>query len=421
MNNFLLIMIYLVTLLLFIILTLRIYRLFLLPNTIFTILWCFCGIFSIYNRLGLVKPEKTIHFYILISIFTFNIAYFVLRRKSNTKVSKNFNNEKIFEVNKGYIYSIILIAIVLITPNFIKAIKLIISNGFNLDIIRKEIYVAISNSNNFYYAFFTKNIPTAIFTVVSLISSVEFFRNNNKHLTEINIICLGVGTLTFGGRYLILNCIIFYAASYLILKKHKKIKLKKSYIAMGVIVLLIITLARGTNGMSVFDMIISYFVGSFSYLQVIINNPYSFGLNSQLMFGYLTFGFVFEPIVLILKFLFRSSLDVPSYYFNIYAQPFVNISESGYQLYNNNTTMLYTFIRDFGEYGIVVGTIIIALFVCISENKYYKEKNLRALFFLVYMYSVIINSVMMYTLTSISASLVIIFLYFSVSKKKKKL
>ena len=106
-----------------------------------------------------------------------------------------------------------------------------------------------------------------------------------------------------------------------------------------------------------------------------MSNHLSYGLDVK-HFGYLTLGFITEPIALILKVLFRMNIKVPSYYFNIYAQKFVNIGASGVSLYNNNTTFWYPFILDFGFKYAIVGAIIFFCIIAFVSNK----KNPKMLF-----------------------------------------
>ncbi|MEI2400457.1 hypothetical protein, partial [Paenibacillus phytohabitans] len=210
-------------------------------------------------------------------------------------------------------------------------------------------------------------------------------------------------------------------AGYLILKKFKDIKIKKSYVFIGIILLLIITLLRGTSGYSLLDMGVLYYVGSFSYLELIMQHPMLYGLSNSLLYGYLTFGFLIEPFVLLLKLVFALDIDVPSYNFNIYTQTFVNIGETKSIFYNNNTTMLYTFIRDFGDFGIILGPALIAIAVCVVESTLNKYNNKLMVYFFVILYSLIVNSTMFYTMMSISSSLLIMFvLILSHNKKKSK-
>lgn len=136
----------------------------------------------------------------------------------------------------------------------------------------------------------------------------------------------------------------FFIGALIITDKLKSVKFKgNKYLIYAVMAMVIVTILRGEDILNVIKAAYLYFVGPFSYLELIISEPLRFGLEEPAMYGYLTLGFLFEPIVLILKALFGWGIDVPSYHFNIYAQKFVNIGDTSVVLYNNNTTMLYTF------------------------------------------------------------------------------
>lgn len=373
------------------------------PNTIFTIIWGVSGILACTYSLGLITPHLKIHIYIIITILTFNIIYLIFTEKNPIKklltISRVANNKRIIAFS--------VIGLMLISPNAFAALKILLSSGFDFNEVRIN-YSIITGSGRFFYVFFTNNIPVAIFGAVSLIAAIDLV-NKQRKLLFLALFNVLVATFTFGGRFLIFNFVIYYFAGYIILKKYGKIKIKKSYVFFAVISLLTITFLRGTSGMSLLDMGVLYYVGSFSYFQLIIDHPVLYGLSEPLLHGYLTFGFLLEPFVLILKFLFNFNIDVPSYHFNIYTQPFVNIGESKIVYFNNNATMLYTFIRDFGESGIVIGTTLIAVAVVLFERLFSKNGKKLYMYILVILYTLIVNSTMFYTLMSVSSSLLIIF------------
>ena len=78
MNSLELAFVYIVIWISVLILTKIKYRKILKINFLYTSLWCFCGISSMYNNLGLLKPGIYIHKIIIISIVIFNTIY-VLR------------------------------------------------------------------------------------------------------------------------------------------------------------------------------------------------------------------------------------------------------------------------------------------------------------------------------------------------------
>jgi oligosaccharide repeat unit polymerase len=413
-----LLIIYLVLIFLSLFFTKIKYNVFLRPNTIFTVLWCTCAILANYYNLGLIKPSLKIHIYVIISVITFNLIYFSFTRISR-KLNLNVTNGIIYVINYRFITLMVIIAFLLVIPNLISGARIFIQSGWSFDAVRIN-YASLNSSGRFFYVFLTSNIPKSIIEASLVVAAIDL-SNRKYKLLPWALIGIIISTISFGGRYQILNFIVYYVAAYIINKKYLKVKLKKSYIIIGIFALGAITVSRGTSGMSVLDMAILYFEGSFSYLQVILNNPDLYGFNERPLYGYLTFGFFFEPIVLTLKLFLGLNIDVPSYHFNVYAQQFVNIGDSIFKMYNNNSTMFYTFLRDFGEIGIIIGTSFLVLAICFSQRKYEKFGSLRGLVFLVYLYSVIVNSTMMYSLTSISSSLTIIFLILFSKQRKLKL
>ncbi|NLN49324.1 MAG: oligosaccharide repeat unit polymerase [Clostridiales bacterium] len=396
------------------------YQVLILPNTIFTILWSFVGLLSMFNSLDLIEPSATIHLYIISSIVIFNILYLSFSPGSKKRIFRYLKKDSIFEIDYPLIYIAAAVSIGFLSIHTINTIAEIRQYGLDMTGIRVMNYGAVENSDIMFFAFFTRSVPLAVTTAVSLIGSINL-NMGNKKLVLLSIFMVVLYTFTYGGRYQLLNFISFYIGSYLILKRKSKIKLKKSYVVLLVGALVFMTVLRGASIGDLFRKITSYFVGSLSFLELILRNPQLFGLaDGSYTFGYLTFGFFFEPIVLAIKLFLGSGIKVPSYYFNIYAQPFYNIGEGTAIYYNNNTTMFYNFIYDFGSAGVIIGTGFVALMICLLEKRYIKANNLRSLFLLVFSYSVIINSTMMYTLTNVNASLILLFLAVFVRKRQVK-
>lgn len=383
------------------------------PNTIFTVLWSSVGVLAICNNLPIREPSIQIHNYIIMSLITFNLIYLSFTKGSKQTIKK----PKIYEykINYKLIYLMNLIAILIVSPYTISALSTILQSGFAN--VRDVTYVSI-NEGTAIVAIITRTIPLSIFGATYVIAAIQLARNKYK-LLPIALIDILISTVTFGGRFAILNFIVYYFSSYFLVKKDISIKIKKRYIVIGVVGLIIVTSLRNSGGMSVLDMGILYFVGSLSYLEVILSRPELYGLFQSPKYGYLTFGFIIEPIVLALK-VIGLDLKVPSYFFNTYAQPWANIGADGYNIwYNNNTTMIYTFLLDFGWIGILVGTSFIAILAAKAQNSYNKDSNFRSLCILVYMIGVIMSSTIKYNLTSLSTSIIFILLMIFVKKVKR--
>ncbi|CAM5185014.1 hypothetical protein UACE39S_01439 [Ureibacillus acetophenoni] len=423
MTNVLIVILYVVIFLSFVSITKYLKGFTVLPNTIFTFVWSFVAILSIVNNVGIIKPSFTIHFYIFTSIFTFNLIYLLFSpMKKNNGIELNLkqtNFEDKYKINYKLVYFIVFLSMCFMSVHIITAFTTILQYGFDMTLVRTINFSKVENSTSMLFGFLTRSVPVAVVTAVSILGSINMNLRNRK-LVILSITMVLLYTFAFGGRYQLLNFIFFYLASFLILNNRKnfKIKIKKRYIISLVTVIVIMTTLRGSELNELFEMIILYFVGSLSFLEVIINNPDNFGLSNGYMFGYLTFGFLLEPFILALKLFFGSSLDIPSYYFNIHAQTFYDIGTYAPIYFNNNTTMFYNFIYDFGVFGPLIGTLIIVSLICFFEIRFKKYNSYRALIYLVYFYSVILNSTMMYTITNINSSLIIFFIYIFIKRRR---
>lgn len=380
------------------------------PGFIYTAIWGFCGVTSIYNGVGLLKPRISIHCFVIISIIIANVIYIFFSKKTEKKEIKNDN---ILNVNYKIIYIISIIAIILIMPNLIQTIKIIITKGFDLKYIRDNVYLEMTS-------FFTKNIPNAIFNAVAIFTAIELCMGKKKTLW-ITIINIAIYTITYGGRLLMFNFMIYIFAAYIILGKRLKVKIKKRYIVSIVLLIVLITYFRNTNIKSLFNSFVKYFVGPLSFLEYILRNPGKYDLFETYKLGYMSFAFLIEPIILFVKLFFGASIKVPSYYFNIHAQNFVNISGiTKIQKYNNNTTYFYHFLLDYGWFGFIMAPLTLFTFIIILEKLFSKKTNLKTLMFLVYIYMVLVNSSMVYSMGSVTSSLILIFIFIIGSSTKKK-
>ena len=405
---------YILLIIISLIVTRKMFGVYLLPNTIFTLIWSTCGILSTFKVLEIIQPSPLIHVYTIIAIISFNIAY--LFGAQDTKKNEQ-NCDFQYVVNVKLLYLLNILAFVAMLPNLISSMKIIIASGFNLFAVRYNVYVLSGVESNIFEIYLTRIFPNIIFTGTLLIAVSNFVRKN-KQLLVTALLGVIASTLTYGGRYELLNAITFYIAFYLIDKNHLQIKLKKKYLLIMVIGLFAVTQLRGTNGMTIFEMFYFYFPGSFSMLEAGIRNPELLGLNEVPLFGYLTLGFILGPIALILKLLIGLNIEVPSYYFNIYAQKMINIGDGSLFYTNNNATMLYTFLRDFGEIGVIIGPFFLALLMTFFQDRHLKKNDYRSYLILAYLYTIIISSPMMYGLTTETHGFIIAMIMVVVKKKR---
>ncbi|MFS3928308.1 O-antigen polymerase [Priestia flexa] len=383
---------------------------FLKINTIYTFIWSMVGLLSKLDFLKIVKPSMQIHMFIWISIIVFNVIYLFLcvgNKEKGVPVLK-------YKVNYSYIYILNLIACLIISPLFFQACIGIMQNGFSN--YRGSIFELANGSD--ISIFFNRVVVGAIFDATAVIAAAEIIQGRKK-LLKWAIVGIILYTITYGGRYSIMNFIAYYMAAYLLLQRYKtfRIQFKRKYLILGVVALILVTIGRGTGEAGILGMVLLYFVGSLSYLQVILDHPVHYGLLDY-TYGAMTFAFIVEPIALLLKFLFHLNIDTPSYHFNIYMQPFSNIGAyPNVVMYNNNSTFLYNFLRDFGVIGIVIGTAFISGVCAILENSSKKGDN-RSVLLLIFIFGVIISSTMKYSLLTSKATIIILIILWVTRKQK---
>ena len=185
----------------------------------------------------------------------------------------------------------------------------------------------------------------------------------------------------------------------------------------AVLVIIVITITRGQV---ILKSIVAYFAGSFSFLDYILSNPSAFELDKRLH-GYLFFGGIIEPVVLFLKVIGLTNLKVPQWYFNIYCQQFYRITTGGPAIYiNNNTTILYYLLRDFGVFGIIAGAVLLGLLLSFLYNRLDRDNDFIKLCY-IYFANIMFNTVMTYQFFGTNPFFVIITLYICSRNKKIKL
>jgi oligosaccharide repeat unit polymerase len=388
------------------------YRTIFNPAFIYTIIWSFSGVLAYYNLNNYVDVSVQVHLYAIISIIVFTIISLLTHRSVivDEKIKPHLLSIDNFEYKEERTIFFAILGMILLIPNVISAIRLYSIYGVGFDTSRLS-YSILTQSGRYLYVLITCNLPTSLLNGVSILACIELMKGKKK-LIYVTFFYVLLISIAFGGRGYFLNLIIYYYVIYFYTKKKKGFPTRFNYrmVIILVVSLFFITISRGTSRNSVVSWGVTYFSGSYSFLQYILDNPSEYGLTDGRMFGYMTFGIIIEPIILLLKIVVNADIDVPSYHFNRYAQPFINLSKVSYFPYNNNTTWLYTFLRDWGSLGIIIGPTIYALIINCMINRYEKTNSIRELMLIAYFYSGLVNSTMSYRFTSIASSLSILFI-----------
>ena len=120
---------------------------------------------------------------------------------------------------------------------------------------------------------------------------------------------------------------------------------------------------------------------------------------------------------MLLKLLFNLDIHIASYYINICTQPFYEIGPGKY--FNALTTAIYPFIRDFGYFGILGGTLFLASCSGLLEKAFLRKKKIVYFCLYIHLTYIIFNTVLMYDLLSYPSVMVLFFIIvFSTGKTK---
>lgn len=387
------------------------YKVIVKPNLIFTFIWCLCVSLASLGFYGLFPLSTIIHLYTITIIISFNLSYFIV----NKGYSYNQSLEKIWDgkIRFKFIYSINFISWIFMSRFIVKSINIIMSGGFrSLRLYAYDSTMGLGTTTELTIA---QLIVYPIFDLTILIAMLSLNMKKKKWvLTIIALIDIIIYSISFGGRDMLAKVLIFYLIIFFIRRtniKAIKVKIDKRmnvfFIGAIVFIFSIMTQARSWVETNVVKEVYYYMVGSFSYLQELIQFD-----NSNYLYGKAALGFIYNLFCNVATFLFKINYRGSDYQITqVTALPrLISPNDS----FNALATMIYPLLRDFGYFGIVFGSAFLAWLLSFVEKKF-KESN-NTFFFCMYiiMLYIILVSTMNYYLLFPSYGIEIIFLLFFV-------
>ncbi|TDL61520.1 oligosaccharide repeat unit polymerase [Rhodococcus qingshengii] len=394
------------------------YRTVIKSNILFTLIWCTCAGISSIGFYGLYKPSAIIHFYSLTAIITFNIIFFIHNRnKENPINTRNIKGKARLNI----IYILNFISWLYLSEFLIKALDII--NSIGLKGLRGYAYDSSKGFATTFELLIIQWIIEPIFIATILIAVVYIVLGKKAPLLKIiSIISVTIYTLTFGGRYLIVRVLMYYIFTLLITKSTQlkvlgKKKVNKLFIGAIILTIIILTNQRSWGESSFIESTLVYYVGSFTFLDVLLKATSN--MSPMPLFGGGIFGFVYNLIVTPLIMI----LDLPYINSNYIITQVTSIPRmiSPTQSYLAMTTMLYPFLRDFGYLGIIIGTSFLAWIISSAEIRLKRTNKLFLLCFYVYLCFVLFDSVMSYQLLFPSAGVTLLALYLFIDPQNRKI
>lgn len=382
-------------------------------NVLFTLIWCSTAALSALGLFELYKPSMIVHFYSITAIIVFNTVFISLN-------NLNRNRYAIERINGFPRYKLIYlfnaIAWVFLSGFLLVSINIIQNQGFN--VLRAYAFNSDMGLATTKELLVIQWIIQPIFVATTLISVVSFVIGlKNTKLYVVAIIDILVYTLLFGGRSLILNTMLFYIFSYLVININKKKKNRKSrinvkFIAIVLAILIVLTGLRSWDDSSFIKNAYTYYIGPYTFLDQLIGE---FEWSSSPMYGYGILGFLINPIVAVFSLIFNFNYEGSDYLITTITSVPRFISPS--QRYNAMTTMLYPFIRDFGYLGIIIGTTFLSWITSKIESMFCKSNQLLYLSLFIYVLTVLFDSVLVYQFLFPKSSITIFFLIIFLKNK----
>ena len=131
----------------------------------------------------------------------------------------------------------------------------------------------------------------------------------------------------------------------------------KVLVAVGIVVLIYITQERSLSAdLGVLENVFFYFAGAVTYFSQIVSNPSMFDLGGDLFYGGALFGFVTNPVEILLALVTGGHVRGTENLVSTAASVYLNFSSS--LKGNALCTCLYPFMRDFGTPGIFIGPLL---------------------------------------------------------------
>lgn len=361
--------------------------------SVFSGIWFIFGIISCLGMYGMRKPSLTTH--ICVWLFVVSVScLFLMFCKNESRALKDISH---LSVRNGK--TMCILTYILLLPLFIKILNKYIQTG-NFSEVRLY-YFSGTVFNSMIQDMLLRTFPIGMLEALVIYYVFLSFDKHQHKLLLYAVFNSLLITFINGGRYGIM--LLIYSIVILLMTNNFKInkltiirKYKKRIRNIAVLSTGIMFLITAIRGQAVLKSIVMYFSGSLSYLDYIISNPSIFALDKPTN-GYLTFGVVTEPIVLIMKTMGLTSIKVPSYEFNIYCQQYYNIGTGTKEvLINANTSIIYYFLRDFGILGIFIGAIFVSSATIYAYNNWKSRGNKFYGMIFVYMCYTLFNSLMTY-------------------------
>ena len=419
--------VYLVLLAVILIINRSIFGTKIMPTDIFSAIWCiFAGTASL-GVLGYYKTEFEVNIMIIVTIVVFNLAFISVFAIRNRGLNcKDDGSEKTLlrstHMNFYFIVFVNVVCWIISLPYLKESLTIIANEGF--EALRRYAFDfsgeesnTVANTNMQLVLIW---LIQPVFTATMALSGVVFI-TKHKHripMLVLSLIDAAVYACLLGGRGIILKLVSLVGIAFIVAGGKNPFK----YISRnGALITLIgalfavlvwMTMLRSFSGMSVVENVYAYIAAPFIYLQTLLQEyPLS---STPMLWGSATVGGIVSVVGIVGKIFFGIDFAAPENTIPQITSGYLQIGQGIW--FNSMTTMLYPFLRDFGYAGVFIGPAIFAAVVALVYRNFEKNRTLRGMCVLIYLFHTVIFSVQNYTFFKLEACMIIVFILLFTTK-----
>lgn len=380
-------------------------------SDLFTLMWFTCAGLASTGMFGLYTPGWIVYAMALFCGVFFNVVYITFRKLSGIRYIPPKGSDFGDSISYGVVLALNAVAWIVCLLYLPHTIRILLTDGFSA--LRQTAYVASDWASTYELMMF-QWIIQPIFAATCVITSVSLVLHlrRARMLLCVSVVGIVLYILLFGGRGLIVKCVIFMALAMLfresgnilqIIKKYRKIVF---FALAAVLILFWLTTLRSFAGYNVLGNIYMYFVAPFVYLRQLLDvHP----VGEMILWGSATLNFVVCFFWMVARIFFGIDYNAPDYIITSNDAVYYQIGEHASM--NAMPTMMYPFLLDFGYPGLIFGVLVFALLACAVERHFYRARTIRSFAFLVFFGHMVLFSVQNYGLFRPENSMILIFIF----------
>lgn len=382
---------------------------------------------------GIMPASEQTYTVLIAGIISFSVGYLAIialyqfRGVSIPKKAKDGGTYD-YVLREKAIYVILLIVILYTVYRFVRIIGALRS-GISFQVLRSLYFSENGGVNRFDHFVYLPLLQTQIILacIIFFSNKTNFSYSQKRRILIVTLACVVLAMFSNGGRETLFYTGLIVIYSYFLNNNHiktsiaewrqriKEKKLMKYIIAIVVVGMILMTVLRSTTGESslsyVFRKAYLYFSGwlpNFSErLAQIKSNDYTYGFSFIL-------GVLRLPAAVIHRFL------PESYAYSVAEKITSDLQEMVYigggRNFNAYVSLFYYFYRDFGFYSVVIESLIFGAVCANIEAKYLLRNNTKTLFWLLFVFFLIISSMIRWEMIHAKTAMILYYAPFCFKK-----